>query len=58
MNASQLIKMLQTLPPDTKIFGWIDGETIMPHETEGLDYCAESKDVHLNFINSNAYAAN
>ena len=58
MKVNQLIKMLQTLPPDTKILGWIDGETIVPHETDVLDYCGESKDVHLNFINSDAYAAN
>ncbi len=58
MTASQLIQMLEKLPPDTVILGWMDGRTITPHEVENLDYCAKSKTVLLDFLNSDEYAAN
>jgi hypothetical protein len=58
MTANQLIKMLEKLPPDTIVLGWMDGETLTPYDLDELDYCAESKNVLLDFKNSDEYASN
>ncbi len=57
MTANQLIKLLEKLPPDTIVLGYMDGETLTPHDIDELDYCAESKNVLLDFKNLDEYAA-
>ena len=56
MTANQLIKMLESVPPDTIVLGWIDGDTITPYELDNLDYCAESGNVLIDFKNTDEYA--
>ena len=57
MTAQQLIAMLQKLPPETLILGWIDGGTINPHEVTELDYYKHANTAVLDFINTDEYAA-
>jgi len=52
MTAQKLITMLQKLPPDAKIVGWIDGDVIQFHEVDTIDYCAVDNDAHINFLNT------
>jgi hypothetical protein len=58
MTAQELITILQTLHPNTRVTVWNDGEEHDIFETDTIDYDDETKTAQINTRNSDQYANN
>lgn len=56
MTIEKLISLLQTLPPETEVTVWHDGEEHRIYEIDTLDHDSETGTVQINTVNSEYYA--